>query len=136
MPTKSETASPKAAASNGKKILLVDDDLTLAEMYSERLKSEGYQVAMAHDGTAGLAAVKAKKPDLVLLDVMMPKTNGLDVLKQIKADPEIADIKVILLTALIQEPGQINEISKQAAGYVVKSETTPGELVAKIKALL
>lgn len=121
------------AAAIPKKILIVDDDLTLVEMYSERLKVEGYDVATAHDGDAGFAAIKAKKPDLVLLDIMMPKTNGLDVLKQMKADPELAGIKVMLLTALIQERGRVSEISKQADGYVVKSETTPGELVEKIK---
>lgn len=118
-----------------KRILLIDDDLTLAEMYTERLKSEGYEVAIAHDGEVGLKAIQTKKPDLVLLDVMMPKMNGLDVLKQVKADPELAKIKIILLTALVQEPGQMNEISQSADAYVVKSEATPGELVKKIKSL-
>lgn len=120
---------------SGQHILLVDDDLTLSEMYAERLKAAGYLVSLAHDGQAGLAEAK-KKPDLILLDIMMPKMNGLDVLKQIKADPQTADIPVILLTALIQEIDKAKGVTSGAVDYYVKSEVMPGELIKRIDKLL
>ncbi len=118
-----------------KHLLLVDDDTTLSEMYAERLKKAGYQVTLAHDGEAGLAASKTH-PDLILLDIMMPKMNGLDTLKAIKADPATADIPVVLLTALIQEMEKHKGVTEGAAGYLVKSEIMPGELIEKIEEIM
>src|SRR5687768_14676909 len=109
----------------GKRILLVDDDLTLSEMYAERLRAAGYSVTVAHDGEAGLKESK-NKPDLILLDIMMPKMNGLDVLKNLQGDPETAKIPVVLLTALIQELDKAKGITSGAVDYYVKSETMPG----------
>lgn len=120
---------------NGKHLLLVDDDMTLSEMYAERLKQAGYEVTLAHDGEAGLAAAKTH-PDLILLDIMMPKMNGLDVLKAIKDDPATASIPVVLLTALIQEMEKHKGVTTGAAGYFVKSEIMPGDLIEKIEAIL
>lgn len=117
-------------------ILLADDDLTLAEMYSERLKASGFTVDVVHDGQACLDRVKSTKPDLILLDIMMPKLNGLDVLKALKADPETADIPVVLLTALIQELDKVKAITNQAVEYYVKSETMPGVLIKQINRIL
>lgn len=118
-----------------KHILLVDDDLTLSEMYAERLKAAGYAVTVAHDGEAGLEQAK-KKPDLILLDIMMPKINGLDVLKTLHADPELKDVPVILLTALIQELNQAKAITGGAVNYFVKSEVMPGDLIKYIERTL
>lgn len=113
-------------------ILLVDDDMVLSEMYAERLRGAGYQVIVAHDGEAGLAEATAKLPNLVLLDIMMPKMNGLDTLKALKADPRTADIPVVLLTALIQELDKVKGITSGAQEYLVKSEVMPGELIERI----
>jgi len=121
---------------DNQKILLVDDDLTLVEMYSERLKAAGYKVEVAHDGQACLDIVKQNKPDLILLDIMMPKMNGLDVLKTLKADPATANIPVVLLTALIQELDKVKAITNQAVEYYVKSETMPGALIKQISRIL
>lgn len=127
---------PKASAkADGKHILLVDDDLTLSEMYAERLRASGYAVTVAHDGEAGLEEAK-KKPDLMLLDIMMPKINGLDVLKALKADPELKNIPVILLTALIQELDKAKGISGGAVDYYVKSEVMPGDLIRHIEKVI
>ncbi len=119
----------------GKHILLVDDDIVLSEMYSERLKAAGYSVTVMHDGEAGLAEAK-NKPDLILLDIMMPKMNGLDVLKRLKADPTLAKIPVILLTALIQELDKVKGIKSGAVDYYVKSEVMPGDLIKRIEKVL
>ena len=119
----------------GKHILLVDDDIVLSEMYAERLKASGFTVTVEHDGEAGLAAAK-NKPDLILLDIMMPKMNGLDVLKQLKADATLEKIPVILLTALIQELDRVKGIKGGAVDYYVKSEVMPGDLIKRIEKVL
>lgn len=124
-----------ASSSNGKHVLLVDDDLTLSEMYAERLRSEGFTVTVAHDGEAGLEAAN-KKPDLILLDIMMPKMNGLDVLRQLKDNVELKHIPVILLTALIQELKQAKSAVGGAANYFVKSEIMPGDLIKEVQKLI
>lgn len=127
------TNAPKLPA---KIVLLVDDDVTLADMYSERLKAAGYEVVRAMNGEEGLEEVKAHKPDIILLDIMMPIVNGLDVLKQLKADPATEHIPVILLTALIQELDKVKAISSGAAEYYVKSGTVPGDLIKHIDDIL
>ncbi len=117
-------------------ILLVDDDLTLREMYSERLKAEGFTVEMAKDGEEALSKAMDIKPSIILLDIMMPKINGLDVLKRLKQDSETKDIPVIVLTALIQDREKMESITSGADDYIVKSEMMPGEVIQKVKALL
>lgn len=116
-----------------KTILLVDDDLTLREMYEERLKSEGFTIVQASNGEEALSKAKDIKPNLILLDIMMPKINGFDVLKGLKADSELKDIPVIILTALIQDIDRVQGDKLGAADYIVKSETMPGEVITKIR---
>ncbi len=118
-----------------KTVLLVDDDITLSDMYAERLRASGYTVLVAHDGEAGLVEAK-KKPDIILLDIMMPKINGLDTLKELKANPETANIPVVMLTALIQELDKVKGIAGGAVSYFVKSEVMPGELIKQVQAIL
>jgi DNA-binding response OmpR family regulator len=117
----------------GKVILLVDDDLTLREMYDERLKAEGFEIIQASNGEEAIASAHDTKPNVILLDVMMPKINGFDVLKQLKEDPDTKDIPVIILTALIQDVDRLQGKKLGAADYIVKSETMPGEVIAKIR---
>jgi len=117
----------------GKVILLVDDDLTLREMYDERLKAEGFDIIQASNGDEAMRKAKESKPNIILLDIMMPKVNGFDVLKDLKADPDLKDIPVIVLTALIQDVDRVQGKKLGAADYIVKSETMPGEVITKIK---
>ncbi len=119
-----------------KSILLVDDDLTLREMYMERLKAEGFSVEMAKDGEEALAKAADLKPNIILLDIMMPKINGLDVLKKLKQDSATANIPVIVLTALIQDREKMESITRGADDYIVKSEMMPGDVIEKIKNVL
>ena len=85
------------------KILLVEDDQSLREIYSIRLTAEGYEIVAAGDGEAALALAVQEKPDLVLSDVMMPKISGFDMLDILRQTPDTKDIKVIMMTALSSE---------------------------------
>jgi DNA-binding response OmpR family regulator len=119
-----------------KSILLVDDDLTLREMYSERLKAEGFTVDMAKDGEEALQKATDTKPNIILLDIMMPKMNGLDVLKKLREQDSTKDIPVIVLTALIQDREKMESITRGADDYIVKSETMPGDVIQKVQGVL
>jgi len=123
-------------ADSYKTILLADDDLTLREMYSERLKAEGFTVEMAKDGEEALQKATELHPSVVLLDVMMPKMNGLDVLKKLREQDDTKNIPIIVLTALIQDREKMESITRGADDYIVKSETMPGDVIAKVHAIL
>jgi len=107
------------------KVLIIDDEKGIIKMYSEYFKMAGMQTLEASDGTTGIKLAKEQKPDVILLDIIMPRYNGLDVLKDIKADEEIKNIPVFLLTNLPQESsgGKAKELG--AAGYLVKAENEP-----------
>jgi DNA-binding response OmpR family regulator len=126
-------ANRKENMEEGKTILLVDDDLTLREMYEERMKAEGFSIIQATNGEEAIKKARESKPNVILLDIMMPKVNGFDVLKELKSDPEMKNIPVIVLTALIQDVDRIQGKKLGAVDYIVKSETMPGEVIAKIK---
>jgi len=117
----------------GKTILLVDDDVTLREMYEERLQADGFVITQAANGEEAIKLAKETKPQIILLDIMMPKVNGFDVLKDLKADPATKGIPVIVLSALIQDVDRAEGKKLGAVDYIVKSETMPGEVIAKIK---
>ena len=116
-----------------KKILIIDDEEAVLKMYKEKLDSEGFETLTASDGTAGLELIRTKKPDLVLLDIIMPKYNGLDVLKDIKADGQIKTTPVYLLTNLPEDSSEDKAKALGAAGYFVKAHFEPQTLVDEIK---
>jgi DNA-binding response OmpR family regulator len=120
-------------AYEGTTILLAEDDIILSELYTERLKQEGFNVIHANNGEEALQFVKEYNPSLIILDIMMPKMNGLDVLKNLKESPETASIPVIIVTALVQEIEKLNKIMTQADAYIVKSEVLPGEIIEEVK---
>jgi len=115
------------------KILLVDDDMTLHGMYAERLKAEGYNIISAYDGEEAIEKVYKDMPDVILLDIMMPKINGIDVLKKIREDEKTANIPVILLTALVQEINKIKDMMKPYDQYLIKSEIMPAQVITAIE---
>lgn len=117
-------------------ILLVEDDTFLAGMYVTKLTMEHFQVELATDGAMGLAKAEEMHPDLILLDILLPKMNGFDVLKQIKADPKMKDIPVILLTNLGQKSDVTQGFDLGAADYLIKAHFMPSEVVEKIKHLI
>lgn len=114
-------------------ILLAEDDIILAELYTERLKQEGYKVVHCADGEDALNQIMTIKPNLVILDIMMPKMNGLDVLKAVKENPSTQNIPIIIVTALVQEIEKINKMLNKADAYLVKSEVLPAQIIEEVK---
>ena len=116
------------------KILLVEDDTILVEMYQAKFELEGHEVKVATNGEECLAILKEFLPELILLDILMPKLNGFHVLKEIKKQPDLRQIPVILLTNLGQAEVDMNQELAKALGvndYLIKSHHTPDEVVAK-----
>ena len=117
-------------------ILLIEDEEMLANMYETKFKNEGYDIAKALDGETGLKMAAEHKPDVILLDIIMPKLDGFSVLKRLKEDSKLKSVPVILLTNL----GQDEDIKKGqalgSAGYLIKANLTPAEVVAKAKEFL
>ena len=117
------------------KILIADDEEHLGYMVKFKLEKEGFDVIWKKDGRQALEAVREERPDLVILDVMMPGLTGFEVLEAIKADPELKDTPVIMLTASGQEADTVKGIDMGAADYIVKP-FRPAELVARIRRCL
>jgi DNA-binding response OmpR family regulator len=119
------------------KILLVDDDALLVRMYQTKLKADGFEVETAADGSEGFNKAKLFKPDLILLDVMMPKLNGFEMLGILKQNLETKRIPVILLTNVGGSEAEIEKgLSLGAVAYIIKADYVPKEIVQKIKEIL
>ncbi len=118
------------------KILLIEDDPFLLSMYSTKFEIEGYAVACAEDGVKGLKMAEVEKPSIILLDVMMPKMNGFEVLEGLKKKDNIKDIPVILLTNLNQKNEIEKGLSMGAIDYLIKAHFMPSEVVEKIKQVI
>lgn len=132
-----KTAPTKAVPrSNRPKILLVEDDTFLAGMYVTKLSLEHFQVVLATDGRQGLKMSKEEKPDLVLLDIVLPKMDGFQVLSGIRKDPATAKMPVILLTNLGQKSDVDRGLSLGANDYLIKAHFLPSEVIAKVKKLI
>jgi len=118
------------------KILIIEDDSFISDMYRMKMESEGFDVKVAEDGQKGLEQINLEKPDLVLLDVVMPKMDGFTVLQTIKEDPEIQDVPVVLLTNLGQKDSVEKGLKLGALDYVIKAHFTPAEVVEKVREIL
>lgn len=124
---------PSSAPARPKKILLVEDDDTLASVYKTRLHAEGFDLRRVPNGEEALAAALEYKPDLILLDVMMPKVSGFDVLDILRNTPETTNMKVIMLTALSQESDRERAESMGVDDYLVKSQVVIADVITRIK---
>lgn len=127
------TPPPTAAPSVSKKILLVEDDDALANVYVTRLQAEGFDTKRVPNGEEALATALQYHPDLILLDVMMPKVSGFDVLDILRNTPETANIKVIMLTALSQDSDKDRATQLGADDYLVKSQVVIADVVDRIR---
>ena len=116
-----------------KKILLVEDDDALANTYVMRLEAEGFDIRRVSNGEDALAATREYKPNLVVLDAMMPKVSGFDVLDILRNTPETANLKVIMLTALSQESDKQRAQGLGVDDYMVKSQVVMSDVVERIK---
>ena len=118
------------------KILVIEDDPLMSRMYQKVFTFEGYEVEMAADGEDALTKVRTGKPTLILLDIMMPKMNGLQVLEKLKADPDTNAIPVVMLTNLAGQQDVEKALSMGAVKYIVKSEQEPKKVVDMVKEII
>ncbi len=118
------------------KILLVEDDVNLRDIYFARLQAEGYELAVASNGEEALATAVKEKPNLIILDVMMPRISGFDVLDILRSTPETAHTKVIMMTALSEQADKDRGKSLGVDEYLVKSQVTLEDVVATVKKTL
>ena len=117
------------------KILIVDDEHDIVELLSYNLEKEKFSIVKAHDGEAALGLVRSEKPDLMILDLMLPKMNGLDVCKAIRRNPETANLPIIMLTAKGDEIDKIIGLEIGADDYITKPFSIK-ELIARVRAVL
>jgi CheY-like chemotaxis protein len=112
-----------------KKILLVEDDELMARMYKRAFSVVGFTVELAADGQEGYDKAKVFRPDLILLDIMMPVLNGLQTLEKLKADAEVKDIPVVMLTNLANKSDAERALAMGAVKYLVKSDYDPKQVI-------
>jgi two-component system alkaline phosphatase synthesis response regulator PhoP len=117
------------------KILVVDDELDIANLLSYNLEKEGFKTVKAYDGEAALKMVKTQKPDLVILDLMLPKINGLDVCRSLRRNMETANLPIIMLTAKADEVDKIIGLENGADDYITKPFSIK-ELIARVRSIL
>ncbi len=116
-----------------KRILLVEDDTALASVYRSRLELEGFEIAEVHNGEDALSKAIEFRPDLIVLDAMMPKISGFDVLDILRNTPETTNMRVVMLTALSQPKDKQRAEELGADDYLVKSQVVIGDVVERIK---
>ena len=117
------------------RIVVADDDIDIRELVEFKLSTLGHDVVAVSDGAAAVDACQARRPDLAVLDVMMPGVSGLDAIRAIRADPGLADLPVILLTARAQENDVETGFDSGADDYITKP-FSPRELASRVQALL
>ncbi len=118
-----------------KRVLIVDDEPNIVISVEFLMKREGFAVSVARDGEEALECIRAERPDLVILDVMMPKLNGFEVCETVRADPQLAGIRILMLTAKGRETEMRKGISLGADAYIAKPFSTR-DLVDRVKSLL
>jgi len=116
-----------------KTILIIEDDKFLRELIVQKLIKEGYEIAEAIDGEEGIKKIKEGKPDLVLLDLILPGIDGFEVLSRMKGDSALAPIPVIILSNLGQKEDVERGLKLGAIDYLIKAHFTPGEIIEKVK---
>lgn len=119
-----------------KKILLIEDDLAVVRILETKLEIEGYEVLSAYNGKTGLEKVMKEKPNLILLDILLPKMNGFEVLRKIKENSETSSIPVMILSNLGEDENINRGIKLGAKDYIVKAHYNLEEIVRKIRQIL
>ncbi|MCS7223874.1 MAG: response regulator [Armatimonadetes bacterium] len=129
------SSEPQVGGMKKRKILVADDDPAIAELVRINLESHDFEVVTAHDGRETLSMAVGEKPDLILLDIVMPEIDGYEVLKLLKSDPETETIPVIVLTAYASDEGAVVSWLEGAEGYLAKP-FDPEELILTVKRTL
>jgi len=117
---------------NAKKILIVDDEKLIVQVLTQKLQEAGFSTEAAFDGEEALSKVNQSKPDLILLDIIMPKLDGISMLKRLKADEKTKDIPVIILTNLYSDKKVVEAIRSGGTDYLIKVDYTLPEIVERI----
>ncbi len=118
------------------KILVIEDDRFLRELITQKLKREGREVREAVDGEDGMKKIEEEKPDIILLDLILPGIDGFEVLSRIKKDPKREDVPVIILSNLGQRDDVEKGLKLGADDFLIKAHFTPGEIIEKIEKVL
>ncbi|MGD8744243.1 MAG: response regulator [Candidatus Woesebacteria bacterium] len=121
------------AEQEGPTVLIIEDDPVLARMYSEKFKREGFQVLTAGDGEAGLEKALKNRVNVILLDIMLPKMSGTDLLEKLRQDSKGKDITVVALTNLAEEGEKQRALQLGVKEYLVKAMQTPEQVIEKVK---
>lgn len=116
-----------------KKILLVEDDPFLVDIYKTKFKDEGFEVEVAQEGKQALAKIEEQNPDVLLLDLVLPHLDGFELLREIRNNEKMKDLKVIILSNLSQKGEVEKGLSMGATKYLIKAHYTPSEVVKEIK---
>jgi len=119
-----------------KKILIIEDEKILVDMYREKLSQAGFEVISVFESEQALVLVKKEKPDLVLLDILLPRENGIFFLEQLRKDPKIASVLVVAFSNYDDPETKKRAFELEVKDYLIKTDYTPREIVAKIKQLL
>ena len=117
------------------KVIIVEDDVNLANIYKQKISAGGHEVSVIADADA-VREITSQKPNLVLLDILMPKVSGLDILREIKADPSTSGVPVLLLTNVAEDASIAKGLELGAYGYLLKSETTPDAVLSRVNMTL
>ena len=120
----------------GTKVAIIEDDASIVQMYQLKFQTEGFDVQTAGDGESGLALIESFQPDVVLLDLMMPYMNGLDMLSKLRSTANGAKMKVIVLTNMGDTETATRVFKMSANDYIVKAELTPKQVVERVQKLL
>ena len=118
------------------KVFIIEDDAYISDMYKIKLESENFEVDIANDGIEGMKKLEKEVPDIILLDIVMPKIDGFSVLKMIKKNEALKNLPVILLTNLSQKENIERGFELGATSYIIKAHFTPSEVVDKVKEAL
>jgi len=119
-----------------KKILIIEDDIILRELVSKKLSSENFDILTATDGESGFEAAQVKRPDLILLDIILPRMDGFEVLRKLKEDATLSAIPVIMISNLSQKQDIEKSLKLGAVDYIIKALFTSEEVIDKIKKIL
>lgn len=119
-----------------KKLVIIEDEVALQDALKKVFTAEGYEVSQAFDGEEGVAVIKDKKPDIILLDLILPKKHGFEVLEEMKKDEDIKNIPVLVLTNLEESTEVMKAIELGARGYLIKANYALKEVLAKVKDII
>ena len=119
-----------------KKILIVEDDNFISEMYANKFGESGFEISVAKDGQEALNKAKEIVPDLILLDIVLPKKDGFEVLKDLKKENVLKNTKIVFLTNLGEGEDLNKGLQSEADAYLIKAHSTPSQIVSKIEEIL